>query len=101
MKCNKVQLKCKFFLSATSAADGKCLKPANPVNGTATCQSTPTTMQCSISCPTGFKFEYPPAAEYVCRDGTWSPRPTFPKCIAGKNKITHLSGVQQNSYIKC
>lgn len=72
-------------------ADGKCIKPADPSNGVATCQSTPTTMQCSISCQSGFKFEYSPPSEYVCRDGTWSPQPSFPRCIPGKTSHLYLS----------
>lgn len=94
-----VMFQLRHDFSVLFLADGKCIKPADPSNGAATCQSTPTTMQCSISCQSGFKFEYSPPSQYVCRDGTWSPQPSFPRCIPGKTFHLHLSTCKVTSQL--
>ncbi|XP_078584665.1 IgGFc-binding protein-like [Branchiostoma floridae x Branchiostoma japonicum] len=55
-------------------------------------------MSCTPSCMDGFEFETPPAAEYVCEEGTWSPPGPYPNCVFAGQKCEKIPPPFWGSY---
>lgn len=54
-------------------------------NGAYKCAGTTTEFSCSLTCPSGIKFNAPPANLYVCayETGQFLPQP-IPQCLYSK-----------------
>ncbi|CAH1247379.1 Hypp7902 [Branchiostoma lanceolatum] len=55
-------------------------------------------MTCNPTCMDGFEFEAPPAAEYVCADGAWSPPGPYPNCVFAGQKCEKIPPPVWGSY---
>ncbi|XP_046389468.1 hemocytin isoform X2 [Ischnura elegans] len=79
-------------------------------NGAYNCTGSGMSFSCSISCPVGIEFEFPPAAIYTCsyETGLFSPSP-IPQCKLGAGRFTaystghssmsQLSGMSHSSHL--
>ncbi|XP_078585816.1 uncharacterized protein LOC144867633 [Branchiostoma floridae x Branchiostoma japonicum] len=64
-----------------SEAVQECEKIPPPIWGSYHCQTDNTgTERCYPACMEGYEFESPPAAEYVCVNGQFSPPGPYPNC---------------------
>lgn len=55
-------------------------------NGGYNCSGSMDSVTCSLWCPSGIEFEFPPASGYTCTyaEGVFKPQP-IPQCVYGKN----------------
>lgn len=70
-------------------------------NGGFFCSNIDDTYSCTINCPTGVEFEFPPASVYICNyeTGVFMPQP-IPQCNYSENMNIISLGTIYNSYIK-
>ncbi|CAK9818181.1 SSPO [Anthophora quadrimaculata] len=70
-------------------------------NGGFFCTSADNTYTCTLNCPAGVEFEFPPASEYICNyaTGIFLPQPV-PQCKYSENSNVISLGATYNSYIK-
>lgn len=85
------------YTTAANACDVEKLR----FNGGYYCTGVGETYSCTLNCPTGVEFEFPPAAAYVCTydKGIFEPQP-IPQCKVDDNvKIVSL-GTSYNTYVR-
>ncbi|KOX75564.1 Hemocytin [Melipona quadrifasciata] len=70
-------------------------------NGGFFCSSIDDTYSCTINCPAGVEFEFPPAPAYICNyeTGVFTPQP-IPQCKYANNMNVISLGAMYNSYVK-
>ena len=63
----------------------RCSIKKTSFNGGFRCRGNEAELSCTLSCPEGIEYEFPPAAEYVCKysTGTFTPA-RIPNCVFGK-----------------
>lgn len=59
-------------------------------NGGFRCSGSASEMSCTLNCPDGIDFEFPPATAYVCKfkTGKFTPE-RIPQCVYGKEASTN------------
>ncbi|CRK93441.1 CLUMA_CG006977, isoform A [Clunio marinus] len=62
-----------------------CSPKKSNFNGSFNCSGSETVMSCSLSCPEGVDFDFPPSSVYKCKfaEGNFTPSP-LPKCMYGE-----------------
>ncbi|XP_043259225.1 hemocytin isoform X1 [Colletes gigas] len=70
-------------------------------NGGFYCTSVGDSSSCTLNCPEGVEFEFPPATAYTCfyETGVFEPQP-IPQCKYSKNKNVISLGTTYNSYVR-
>ncbi|XP_078043521.1 hemolectin [Augochlora pura] len=70
-------------------------------NGGFFCTSNGNSYSCSLKCPDGVEFEFPPATEYKCayETGLFEPQP-IPQCKYSENTNVISLGTTYNSYVR-
>ncbi|KAI8497571.1 hypothetical protein Bbelb_248770 [Branchiostoma belcheri] len=77
----------------------QCAPISPPMAGSYSCMTDHLgRMTCTPSCMDGFEFESPPAAEYVCENGAWSPPGPYPNCVFAGQKCEKIPPPIWGSY---
>lgn len=86
-----------MFYAAADACNGKRMG----FNGGFYCSSDGESYSCTLNCPAGVEFEFPPAAAYTCsyETGVFVPQP-IPQCKYSENMNVVSFGTTYNSYVK-
>lgn len=79
---NKCQCPDAFRGPQCQHATEKCSPKKFGFNGSYNCLGSENEMSCSLNCPEGVKFEFPPVSIYKCKfsEGRFSPS-SLPKCV--------------------
>lgn len=84
-------------MAAADTCDAEKLR----FNGGYYCNGDSETYSCTLNCPAGVEFEFPPATAYTCTydKGVFEPQP-IPQCKVDNNvKIISL-GTSYNTYVR-
>lgn len=70
-------------------------------NGGFFCSSVDDSYSCTLNCPAGIEFEFPPATAYICSydTGVFYPQP-IPQCKYSENMNVITLGTTYNSYVR-
>jgi len=80
----------------------ECEKIPPPIWGSYHCQTDNTgTERCYPACMEGYEFESPPAAEYVCVNGQFSPPGPYPNCRKSEGRTFASFCVCVNVCVSC